>query len=78
MSLSLLGGLLVNAAAANPGVVRTRGYTLSAVLVDLRAGTEVRAAVRSGEGSADDQTEMPVSSVLHGIMKALLADLLDH
>jgi hypothetical protein len=29
-------------------------------------------------GSADDQTEIPISSVLHGIMKALLADLLDH
>jgi hypothetical protein len=74
----LLGGLLIEAAAASPKVVRTRGYTLSAVLVDLRAGTEVRAAVRSGEGTADDQTEIPVSSVLDGIMKALLADLLDH
>lgn len=76
---TLLGSLLVNAATPTPSpkVVRTAGYTLSAVLVDLRAGTEVRAAVRSGEGSADEQAEIPVSSVLHGIMKALLADLLD-
>ena len=71
----LVGGLIM--ASGGPMFVRTRGYTLSAVLVDLRVAKEVRAAVRSRDASSDENTELPVSYLLHDIMKDLLVGLLD-
>lgn len=65
-------------ASGGPQMLRTRGYTLSAVLVDLQAGREVRAAVRSREVSVEEGTELPVATLLHDIMKDLLTGLLDH
>jgi hypothetical protein len=64
----------------------TRGYTLSAALVDLRTIAVVRAGSQSGEASvtvtdktfrSSDRTTVDVSLLLHDIMKDLLTGLLD-